>query len=441
MLRAILRSGIGKVGLVWLFILIGVSIIVTLTYPKDFGNQIWNNPTYWADYPQLVAPKWTAWFDSNKTQHQVLISTSPTNIITTDTDENVLEYYFTAKLSSESDPTFLSFSVSDIKFYEISPIITVFLEQGEQRLFLYRHFVPQKSEDESLPVVRYANDPFRAQLTSDFAIQKDVAKFLADLRDAGEGEFTAIVRVNFTDSRDTVGEARFVAGGEVFGWLGTDNVGRDIAQGILFGLPVALILGVTVALFVTIIGATVGAISGYVGGKTDTLIQRFIDVVMTTPTLPIIIFLVFIFGSRLIYVVFFLIIFGWPGLSIQLRPWIMQIRELGFIAAARARGYSAPRIIFKGLIPQTLPFLFANFVLMVPIAILSEAGLSFLGLGDPSIPTWGYMLQQGFQTGAIFLGYWWWVLPPGLAIVLTALAFVLISHPLEEYAEPRLQKG
>lgn len=440
MFRTILRSGIGKAGLLLLFVLIAGSIIVTITYPRDFGNQIWNNPSYWADHPKLAAPGWTAWFDSSKTQHQVLTSTSPTNITMTDEDGKVLEYYFTTKLSSESDPTFLSFSVLQLKFHDISPIITVFFEQGEQSLFLYRYVVPEKSVNEPSPIVRYVGNPLRVQLASDFTVQRDVDKFFDGLRSAGEDEFRAIVRINFFNSQDTVEEVRFVAGGEVFGWLGTDNVGRDITQGILFGLPVALTIGITVALFVTFIGASIGAISGYVGGKTDTLIQRLIDIMTTIPTLPIIIFLIFVFGARLSYVVFFLIIFGWTGLAIQLRPWIMQIRESGFIALARVRGFSGPRIIFKHLLSQTLPFLIATFVLMVPIAILAEAGLSFLGLGDPSIPTWGYMLQQGFQTGAIFLGYWWWVLPPGIAIVVTSLAFVLISYPLEEYAEPRLQK-
>ena len=441
MLRTILRSSIGKIGLLLLFVLTVGSIIVTLTYPHDFGKQIWNNPTYWADYPKLAAPKWTAWLNPNKTQHQVLISSSPSNTIKIDEGGKIMEYYSTARLSPESDPTFLSFSISGIKFYETSPIITVFLEQGEQRLFLYRYVVPQKGADESSPVVRYANNPFRVQLTSDIVVQRDVTKFLNDLRESGKNEFETVVRVNFSNSQDTAKEIRFIVGGDVFGWLGTDNVGRDITQGILFGLPVALMIGFTVAFFVTLIGASVGAISGYyVGRKIDTLIQRFIDVMTTIPTLPIIIFLIFAFGARLSYVILFLIIFGWTGLAIQLRPWIMQIRESGFIALARAQGYSAPRIIFRHLLSQTLPFLLASFVFMVPIAILSEAGLSFIGLGDPSIPTWGYMLQQGFQTGAIFLGYWWWVLAPGTAIVVTSLAFVLISHPLEEYAEPRLQK-
>ena len=159
------------------------------------------------------------------------------------------------------------------------------------------------------------------------------------------------------------------------------------------------------------------------------------------PTLPIVMFLVFAFGANLAYIILFLIVFGWTGLAIQIRPWIMQIQAEGFITMAKARGLSDKRIIVRHLLPQTLPFLFVTFIFSIPGAILSEAGLSFLGLGDPSVPTWGQMLQQGFRTGAIYLGYWWWILAPGLAIVLTSLAPALIAQSLEPYTEPRLRRG
>lgn len=439
MLSAILNSKSGKIGIFSLLVLIAISLTVMFRNPSDFGNQIWNNPTYWADHPKLAAPSWTTLFDSSKIQHQVLVSSSPTEVITVE-NRKTLEYHFDVKLSSESDPTFLSFSVSQLKFHEVSPIITVFLEQGEQRLFVYRYVVPQKAADEPSPVIRYIDNPFRVQLTSDFKVEQDISEFFDSLRQLGEKEFKAIVRVNVTNPQDTVGEVRFIAGGEVFGWIGTDNVGRNLAEGILFGLPIALLIGAVVAVFATLIGAVVGAVSAYVGGKVDAMIQRFIDVIMSLPALVIIIYLVFIYGAKLSYIIIFIIFFSWPNLAIEIRPLIMQIKENGFIAHAHARGLSGSHIVFKELLPQTSPLLLANFILVFPKAILAEAALSFLGLSDPSIPTWGYMLQQGFQTGAIFLGHWWWVLAPGIAIVLTTLVFVLISNALEEYTEPRLQR-
>lgn len=437
-LRTVLGSFSGKVGLLLLLILGAGSAVAMAVFPPDFGTQIWNNPAYWADYPKTAAPVW--WIGSGNTRHQVLVSTSPSTA-TQDGSGRVLDYRFELSLSAETDPKFLSFSVSQIQFEDESPVISVFLEQDGQRLPVYRYVVPGKSAAETSPVSRYTNEPFRVQLTSDYAIERQVKEFLGSLRSDGHNQYTAIVRVAFSNSQNSVQEVRFVAGGNTFGLLGTDNVGRDIFQGILAGLPIALLVGIVVAFFVTLIGAVIGTVSAYAGGGVDMLIQRIIDVVTMVPTLPIVIFLVFAFGANLLYIILFLIVFGWTGLAIQIRPWIMQIREEGFIALARARGYSPMRIVVMHLIPQTLPLLFANLVFAMPGAILSEAGLSFLGLGDPSLPTWGQMLQGGFSTGAIYLGYWWWVLAPGLAIVLTALAPALISQALESYTEPRLGKG
>lgn len=436
-LRTIFSSLSGKVGLLLLLIFATGSAAVTAVFPPDFGTQIWNNPAYWADYPKTAAPFW--WLGGgSKAKHQVLIATSPSKVAK-DGFGKTVEYNFAVDILRGADPKFLSFSVSQLNFQSESPLISVFVEQAGRRMLLYRHVVAGRGANEPSPVVRYANEPFRVQLTSDLEIERQIKEFLSDLRSSGQDKLTAVVRLDFSNQEDSAKEVRFVAGGEVFGWLGTDNIGRDVFAGIIAGLPIALFVGIVVAFFATAIGAFIGTVSAYAGGKFDLLTQRVIDVVTMVPTLPIVIFLVFAFGANLWYIILFLIVFGWTGLAIQIRPWIMQIREEGFIALAKARGYSGKRIVFGHLLPQTLPFLFVNFVFAIPGAILSEAGLSFLGLGDPSLPTWGQMLQGGFRTGAIYLGYWWWVLSPGLAIVFTALAPALVAQALEPFTEPRLR--
>lgn len=434
MCSVVFRSVSGKIGLALLLLLVGGSVYVWTTYPHNFGESVWGNPAYWADNPKLAPPSWTG----GKTKHQVVTDSSP------DVQENgsgkVLTYRFHISLAKAADPDFLSFSVSDVSFWRDAPVIEVSFENGTNSIFLSRYFVPSRDTGESVPARRYKLEPFRTLLTEDAETADTVKMYLSSLRQNGKLSFDAVVKMTLGDTRDKVASIRFVAGGETFGFLGTDNIGRDLWQGLMFGLPISLTIGLVVAFFSTLIGAVLGGISGYVGGKTDTLLQRFIDLMTTVPVLPILIFLIFAFGSHMSYVVLFLIVFGWTGLTIQLRPWIMQIRESGFIALAKARGYSGQRIILRHLLPQTLPFLVANFVLSIPAAILAEAGLSFLGLGDPSLPTWGYMLQQGFQTGALSNGYWWWVLPPGIAVFVASLTFFLIYYPLESYIEPRLRK-
>ncbi|MEE8187527.1 MAG: ABC transporter permease, partial [Nitrososphaerales archaeon] len=214
----------------------------------------------------------------------------------------------------------------------------------------------------------------------------------------------------------------------------------DLMVGLLYGFPVALGIGIITAVVTTIIGTFGGIVSGYVGGKTDTVLQRTSDILSNIPLLPLLIFLIFVLGPRLWLVVVVLIIFGWPGLTIIVRSMVLQLRSGQSVEAARALGASRSRIMTKHLFPQIAPFVFAQMVFTVPGAILAEAGLSFLGLGDPSIPTWGQLLQSGFTSGAVYIGLWWWVLPPGLLIVLTAMIFVFIALGVEPVVNPRLRR-
>lgn len=143
---------------------------------------------------------------------------------------------------------------------------------------------------------------------------------------------------------------------------------------------------------------------------------------------------------RLVIIFAILIAFSWPGLAIIVRPMILQIKSSQFIEAAVSIG--APRwwIMLRHIFPQIAPFIFAQMIFFTPSAILAEASISFLGLGDPTIPTWGQILEYGFRSGAVYLGYWWWTLPPGLLIVFAAITFVLIALGLEPVVNPRLRR-
>jgi peptide/nickel transport system permease protein len=136
-----------------------------------------------------------------------------------------------------------------------------------------------------------------------------------------------------------------------------------------------------------------------------------------------------------------LVAFSWPGLTILVRSMVLQLREGQLVEAARGMGASRSRIMRRHVFPQVAPFIVAQMIFFAPAAILAEASLSFLGLGDPSIPTWGQMLEAGFRTGALYVGYWWWVLPPGILIVITALAFMLLALALEPVVDPRLRRS
>ena len=337
-------------------------------------------------------------------------------------------------------------------------------------VIIYREIVTGPRQEEVVPIIRYKDSPKRVNLGGASLVESNVARFLEDIlmRDVStldvagkieeillgsiaaggqleslevlKGEYVIQVRFVTFDQRDTTEGVKFVLGGSVFGLMGTDIIGRDLMVGLLYGFPVALGIGIITAVVTTIIGTFAGIVSGYVGGKTDTVLQRTSDILSNIPLLPLLIFLIFVLGPRLWLVVVVLIIFGWPGLTIIVRSMVLPLRSGQSVEAARALGASRSRIMTKHLFPQIAPFVFAQMVFTVPGAILAEAGLSFLGLGDPSIPTWGQLLQSGFTSGAVYIGLWWWVLPPGLLIVLTAMIFVFIALGVEPVVNPRLRR-
>ncbi|WP_457742805.1 ABC transporter permease [Thermococcus sp.] len=231
--------------------------------------------------------------------------------------------------------------------------------------------------------------------------------------------------------------------GRTYGLLGTDQMGRPIAIGLLWGIRVALAIGISVAASTVIIGILIGVTSAYLGGWADEFIQRVTEFMMTLPVLPMLILLSLYLGGRinLSQLVGILVLFGWMGTTKVARSMALQIKEQTYIEAARALGAGTGRIVFKHIVPQLLPYAFANIALSVPGAILSEAGLSFLGLTNPNLITWGQMLNNAQANGATINGYWWQVIPPGLAIAIVGLIFVLIGVSLDTVLNPRLKRA
>ncbi len=224
----------------------------------------------------------------------------------------------------------------------------------------------------------------------------------------------------------------------IYGLLGTDLQGRDLWPALMYGLQWALIIGMTVSVISVLIGVIYGVISGYLGGWTDLIMMRIAQIIYSLPVLPLIIILAYFFGQSIWNIVWILVAFGWVGMVFTVRSMVLQIKENLYVEAARAVGASSWRIIIKHVFPQVLPYTFASMALSVPGAILSEAGLSFLGLGDPSIVTWGKILHDAQAGAAVINGAWWWVIPPGIGIAVVGMTFVLIGYALDRILNPRL---
>jgi peptide/nickel transport system permease protein len=220
--------------------------------------------------------------------------------------------------------------------------------------------------------------------------------------------------------------------------LGTDAQGRDIFSQMMWGSQIALTVGLLAASGSIGIGTIIGLVSGYSGGRIDSILMRFTDVILVLPGLPFLIILAAVLGPSYWNIIFVLTIIAWPGTARVIRSEVLSLKERPFIDSAKVTGASNIRIMFKHLAPNVMPLAFLYLTLAVSGAILSEAALSFLGLGDVNTPSWGQMLQS-IQTENV-LEAWWWLLPPGIAITLISMAFYLIGRAFEQIVNPRLRK-
>lgn len=467
--RELLKSGPGKVGLALLVAMALASLYVVVTYPPNYGTARWGNPSLWADNPKSAPPVWTGWFQAvTPARHHILAATGPAEREST-ARAHIATFALPFAHAGEKPPSFLSLSIGGVTYYGRPPVITATLVRPDGlEAVLYRSVIAGPRPGEAAPYTRHAEVPLRIAIDQEERALRSAADLASQLAGAAvsenemrgtvlaalfgspaesggfqslKGAYTLRVEVMAVDPRDDVAVVRAVVGGSVYGWMGTDALGRDLAEGLLFGLPVALLIGLAASTVSTVIGTVLGLVSGYLGGRWDTFIQRSADIVANVPVLPLLIFLVFIGGTELWLILLVLVAFSWPGLTITVRSMVLQHRSGQEVEAARALGASRARIIFRHVFPHTASYIFAQLVFFAPSAILAEAGLSFLGLGDPSIPTWGQILEHGFRTGAVFLGYWWWIVPPGLLIVLTAVTFMLLALGLEPAVDPRLRRS
>lgn len=222
--------------------------------------------------------------------------------------------------------------------------------------------------------------------------------------------------------------------------MGTDFMGRDLFSQLLEGSKWGLIVGITAAAASVVVGTVVGLVSGYFGGTIDTILQRSADIVLTLPSIPLILVIGTALGRLSIWNIVILIgMLGWPSTSKVIRSQVLSLRERPFIESARVSGASDGRIIFRHIAPNVLPLSFLYMTFGVTSAILTEAALSFIGLGDPSTVSWGMMLQWCFTSGYTFKAPFW-LLPPGLCITFLALSFYLIGIGTEQIINPRLRK-
>ena len=270
---------------------------------------------------------------------------------------------------------------------------------------------------------------------------RPLANLAADLINA-QGEYRLILELTANAGETgtalfTLGESRFRIPGQLHGLLGADHLGADLWSQFVYGTRTSLMIGFVVALIAVVVGTLVGIVSGYVGRWVDELLMRIVDVLISIPFLPILIVFVAVLGKSIWNLIILIALFSWMSVARLVRSQTLTLRERAFVEAARAAGASSGYIMRTHILPNVLGLVFASLVLQVPGAIVSEATLSFLGFGDPRVPTWGRMLQNAKSFGAFGELAWWWILPPGLALTILAMAFVFMGNTIDDILNRR----
>jgi peptide/nickel transport system permease protein len=223
--------------------------------------------------------------------------------------------------------------------------------------------------------------------------------------------------------------------------LGLDGGGADMVSLLIAGTRVSLLVGFAAALVSAFIGGSVGLLSGFFGGKTDVLLMRLTDYVIVIPDIPLMIVTAALFGRSLTNIILIIGVIYWTTTARLIRSQVKSVRERVYVQRARALGAGNVRLIGKHVLPQVAPLLIANTVLLVAYAIFAETFITFLGLGDPSVISWGRLIENAFTDDAILNDAWWAIVPPGLCVTLVVLGSTMFGQSLEDALNPRLRVG
>ncbi len=441
-LRELLRypSAVAGLASVLFFVILAIYAMISIPYSKAI--ELWRGgEDIWYANPKFAPPAWINFFRAKKLPVSFHVNSADgamEKVVTPGSaDTSTIKLSYTFDFEADDYPQEIMVYFTDA-YKEKLPFVSISIitPDGREIRVADTAVGPQQtvrfSQQDRL-VNRYGGGQQQYVMRGLFSDPK------IETPTPLKGKYQLVITGTTFEAGSNI-DANFVFHGLVYGLAGTDMYRRDLMVALLWGTPIALAFGLFASLGISITTLVIAAVGAWYGGWVDEIIQRITEVNMVLPFLPILI-MIGTFFNRSIWTILgatiLLSIFG-GGIKAN-RAIFMQLRESPYIEAARAYGASNMRIIFQYMIPRMIPLLIPQLVSGVASFVFLEATLAVLGLGDPTLPTWGKIINDAETNGALYKGYYYWILEPAVLLMATGFGFALLGFALDRVFNPRLR--
>jgi peptide/nickel transport system permease protein len=425
-------------GILVVFLLVATAVYAMVKIPYNEAIRLWRGgEDVWYQNPKFAPPAWINLFSKKKYAESFSVRTTDGTITKKVTPgaqgSSTMEASYTFDFSSDYYPQEMLLYFTS-KYTEKEPFISLewLTPDGRKIRIVNMALSPKKtyrfSQDEKLKI-KLKTDNIISTLFSD-----------PKTGDLIKGKYQLLITGATFEPKSDI-NAEFVLHGQVYGLAGTDQARRDLIVPLLWGAPIALAFGLIASFGTSVLTMIIAAVGTWYGGWVDELIQRLTEINIVLPFVSILI-MIGTFYSRSIWVILgaTILLSIFTGSIKTYRSIFVQVKESMYIEAARAYGASSPRIVFLYLIPRMIPLLIPGLVSSVPAFVFLEASLALLGLGDPVLPTWGKIIQDAQANGALYRGYYYWILEPATLLMLTGLGFAMLGFALDRIFNPKLRE-
>jgi peptide/nickel transport system permease protein len=425
------------VGMLVVFLLVFTAIYAMVKIPYKEAIRLWRGgEEVWYQNPKFAPPAWINLFSRSKYSESFAVKTSDgtmTKEVTPGAEgTSTMTISYPYDFSYDYYPQDLILYITST-FQEKQPFISVeWLKPNGEKIRIVNTALSRKE------TYRFSQD---AKLKTKLKTKEVIPALFSDAEtgDLLKGQYQLLITgATFEPESDI--NVEFVSHGQVYGLAGTDQARRDLTVPLLWGAPVALAFGLIASVGTAVLTMIIAAVGTWYGGWLDELIQRITEINLVLPFFSILI-MIGTFYSRSIWVILgaTILLSIFTGAIKGYRSIFVQVKESAYIEAARAYGASGSRIVFFYLIPRMIPLLIPTLVSAVPAFVFLEASLALLGLGDPVLPTWGKIIQDANANGALYRGYYYWVLEPAMLLMITGLGFAMLGFALDRIFNPKLR--